>query len=416
MATMNTTRRGQRPAQPLKADSLAGRASAATPPAPEPAPSWMDRMRQLGLSNTATAVQGAGQNIAESYQAGGLPSAAGATVRNTMVPALGFADDVMGSAARAIDPAAQALKTFVTGDPAPINARSRGEAPAPQNAGRGAAPVSGQATQPAEQAAPQTAAERLAQRFGGITRSVDANTGRVTFSGEGPAVAGAQMTPAQRLEDMESSNDRLREIGLRSRELRDELSFNAGGALSRRIGPEERAQNMLSSSSRSDRQAALQYRLGQQQDATKRSELTATERMRQPQFLQSILDLETANRVAGLQRELVETRDPARRREITQLLQSLNGNRSANTQVVYAEEALDPARPEMGTRRVPMVLNQDGSGTPVTARGATRQLPQGISRDQALEAARRAIASGYDAQAVMGRLGEYGLTLEDIQQ
>lgn len=216
--------------------------------------------------------------------------------------------------------------------------------------------------------------------------------------------------------DINATTDRLRQIGMQSTALRDRMNFNRSGALSRRLEPEEQITNMLTSPSRSDRQGALTYRLGQQQDATQQRQLTATERMQQPQYLQSILDLETANRVAGLQRELMATNDPARRREITDLLQSLNGSRGANTQVVYAEEALDPARPEIGTRRVPLILRPDGTGSPVTARGATRSLPQGITRDQAIEAARRAIESGVDPQAVMGRLGEYGLTLEDIQQ
>lgn len=72
------------------------------------------------FSNTATALRGAGDNIAEAYQRGGLPAAAGATVRNTMVPAVGFAHDVGRGLKQAIDPAANALKTAVTGDPTPI--------------------------------------------------------------------------------------------------------------------------------------------------------------------------------------------------------------------------------------------------------------------------------------------------------
>lgn len=71
--------------------------------------------------NTVTAIRGAGQNIAEANEKGGIPAAIGATVRNTMVPAIGFAADVGRGAMQILDPAANALKTTVTGDPTPID-------------------------------------------------------------------------------------------------------------------------------------------------------------------------------------------------------------------------------------------------------------------------------------------------------
>jgi len=70
--------------------------------------------------NTVIAIRGAGQNIAEAKEKGGIPAAIGATVRNTMVPAIGFADDVARGVKKILDPAANALKTAVTGDPTPI--------------------------------------------------------------------------------------------------------------------------------------------------------------------------------------------------------------------------------------------------------------------------------------------------------
>lgn len=101
------------------------------------------------FENTTTAIQGAGNNIAESYSSGGFPAAAGATARNAMVPALGFANDVgrglqsvantvqdaAKPAARAVlrsvvapgagldpkitQPVGTAVKTAVTGDATP---------------------------------------------------------------------------------------------------------------------------------------------------------------------------------------------------------------------------------------------------------------------------------------------------------
>lgn len=73
------------------------------------------------FQNTDTAIRGASQNISDAYQAGGIPAAIGATVRNTAVPALGFAADVGRGVKTLIDPAANALKTAVTGDPTPID-------------------------------------------------------------------------------------------------------------------------------------------------------------------------------------------------------------------------------------------------------------------------------------------------------
>lgn len=78
-------------------------------------------MATESFPNTATAIRGAGQNIAEAYQAGGIPAAAGATVRNTLVPAIGFAADVGRSAKQVLDPFANAVKTAITGDPTPIS-------------------------------------------------------------------------------------------------------------------------------------------------------------------------------------------------------------------------------------------------------------------------------------------------------
>lgn len=86
--------------------------------------------------NTKTAIQGAGQNIREAYSEGGVGAAAGATARNTMVPAIGFGHDLWNSvntAARdvikpVIDVPAQALKTAVTGDATPIDQPKAAEA------------------------------------------------------------------------------------------------------------------------------------------------------------------------------------------------------------------------------------------------------------------------------------------------
>src|SRR5690606_29977293 len=128
--------------------------------------------------------------------------------------------------------------------------------------------------------------QRLNQQYQtdniGVQAQVGAN-GRMQFSDaptdpNRPATQRALTSGGNLSEsDINATTDRLRQIGMQSTALRDRANFNAGGALSRRLEPEEQITNMLASRSRSDRQGALTYRLGQQQDATQQRQLTATE-------------------------------------------------------------------------------------------------------------------------------------------
>lgn len=99
---------------------------------------------------TTMAAQGAMQDAKDAYRQGGFAAALGQSARVAAAPLIGMADDVAGSAARAIDPAAQALKTFVTGDATPIGQQPSaapsaepGAAPAARTAA--AAPLGGTA-------------------------------------------------------------------------------------------------------------------------------------------------------------------------------------------------------------------------------------------------------------------------------
>jgi hypothetical protein len=114
----------------------------------------LGRAASTAFPNTATAIRGAGQNIAEAYQVGGFPAAAGATVRNMLVPAIGFAADVGRSAKQALDPFANALKTAVTGDPTPIEgSRSPAAQPAPAATTQATSTPTAPASAPAAQGA-----------------------------------------------------------------------------------------------------------------------------------------------------------------------------------------------------------------------------------------------------------------------
>lgn len=85
--------------------------------------------------NTTMAVKGAAQDTQDAYRQGGggaagLGAAVGQAARVAATPLIGLADDVAGSTARVLDPFAQGLKTFVTGDATPIG-QSQAEAGAP---------------------------------------------------------------------------------------------------------------------------------------------------------------------------------------------------------------------------------------------------------------------------------------------
>ena len=99
---------------------------------------------------TTAAVKGATQDAKDAYQQGGFGAAVGQSARVAATPLIGLADDVAGSAARALDPAANALKTFVTGDSTPIGqeaATSASASTAPKPAVAAAPPVPAPATQ-----------------------------------------------------------------------------------------------------------------------------------------------------------------------------------------------------------------------------------------------------------------------------
>lgn len=117
---------------------------------------------------TAAALQGAGDDIVGAYKQSGVGGAIGQGARGLLAPVIGFGDDVMRSAAAVLDPAAQALKTFVTGDATPINAAQ----PTPPSTGlmkaaNAAVPPS---TPSADAPVTPTPHDQLAKQLGGLDR------------------------------------------------------------------------------------------------------------------------------------------------------------------------------------------------------------------------------------------------------
>lgn len=93
---------------------------------------------------TSAAVRGVGDDIRSAYKTGGVGAAIGTGIRTGAAPAIGMVDDTMRAAGRALDPAATALRTAVTGDPTPIAQVRRQSA-----ATRGVVPTAQAATRPA---------------------------------------------------------------------------------------------------------------------------------------------------------------------------------------------------------------------------------------------------------------------------
>lgn len=69
---------------------------------------------------TTAAIKGSAQDAKDAYQRGGIGAAVGQSARVAATPLIGLADDVASGAARVLNPAANALKTFATGDATPI--------------------------------------------------------------------------------------------------------------------------------------------------------------------------------------------------------------------------------------------------------------------------------------------------------
>lgn len=110
-------------------------APAGQPPA-VPAPAGPS-LAAAAFPNTTRAIGGAMDDARSAYQQGGLGAALGQSARVMGAPLIGLADDVATGAKTVLNPAAQALKTFATGDPTPIGQAAPTKAGTDAGAGRG---------------------------------------------------------------------------------------------------------------------------------------------------------------------------------------------------------------------------------------------------------------------------------------
>lgn len=111
---------------------------------------------------TTAAIKGSMEDTKQAYNQSGIGGALGTAARTAATPLIGLADDVMGSAAKVLDPAAQALKTFVTGDATPIGQQPASAAPA--------APAQKAEASGTGATAPERTPEQIAKLVGGLDR------------------------------------------------------------------------------------------------------------------------------------------------------------------------------------------------------------------------------------------------------
>lgn len=87
-------------------------------------------LNSAGFKNTAAAVTGSAEDTQRAYQQGGIGAGIGMAARTAITPAMGLVSDVLGGAKPILDPAANALKTFATGNAAPASGQTAAQLPA----------------------------------------------------------------------------------------------------------------------------------------------------------------------------------------------------------------------------------------------------------------------------------------------
>lgn len=356
--------------------------------------------RQVGgfvanaFPGTVVATQGAGKAVRDAYEQGGLGAAVGQGIRGSMVPAVGFADDVMGGVKRVLDPAAQALKTFVTGDATPIGqepataspARSPATAPTPVSPATPSAPTA--AANPnygnEPNAPPNTPKATPTDLPNNVTRVGNSYSGQnvglgFTINGQEPRNGGyvAPGTSSSGVGGSDVMGILQRESQIRAGmgALQDQINFNGGGYGFRKVGADEAIRDMVVRGNSRDRAAALGF-MGGRQDAADRYDLTRQDQaLRQQDALarQGIAADEiglkreaqgfqsaAARRQEALQAQYDEAKTPEERATIAQKIRDLTGKQDNRFTVVPGGQEVDPTTNQLVTRPARVLNNQTG--------------------------------------------------------
>lgn len=353
-----------------------------------------DGARQVGgfvanaFPGTVVATQGAGKAVRDAYEQGGLGAAVGQGIRGSMVPAVGFADDVMGGVKRVLDPAAQALKTFVTGDATPIGQEKPAAAPPATGPATAAAPSPPAATNPNYGNEPNAPANTNragpAQVANNVTREGNSYSGQnvglgFTINGQEPRnggyVAPGVASAGVGGPDVMGILQRESQIRAGMGALQDQINFNGGGHGFRKTTPDEAVREMLVNGTPHDRAAALGFMGGRkdaadrynltrqdqalrQQDALARQGIAADEigLKREAQGFQS----SAARRLEALQVQYDEAKTPEERATIAQKIRDLTGKQDNRFTVVPGGQDVDPTTNQLVTRPARVLNNQTG--------------------------------------------------------
>lgn len=199
-------------------------------------------------------------------------------------------------------------------------------------------------------------------------------------------------------------------------ELQDRINFNGGNGIGfRKTTNDELVRDMLVNGNSRDRASALGF-MGGSRDAIAKQGLDQQEMaLRQQQQNVANADFGLRREAAGfqsasqrqiqaLQQQYVSEADPARKAEIERSIRLLSGQMApkAPFQIATAEEPVDPARPDLGMRKTPYVVDPaTGQGRPVVQ----PKVAPSITMDRVRETAK---ARGMTEKQVLDILAQNG--------
>ncbi len=257
---------------------------------------------KAAFPGTTAAIQGAGQAIQDAYRQGGVGAAVGQGFRGSMVPAVGLVDDAATGVRKLLDPAANALKTFVTGDSTPIGqeAAAAGSSP-PATTGAPTPTSSNYGNEPNAAGSANSAAAPTGNAAAPMSANVITRDGN-SFSGTGTPAAGGQgfgFRPGG--SDVMGILQRESQIRASMTPLRDEIAFNGGNGIGwRKTTNDEIVRDMLTSGNTRDRASALGFMAGNRDANLKAAQIDQEQALRQAE-MEGRQDL--ANADFGLRRE-----------------------------------------------------------------------------------------------------------------
>ncbi|MBN9695943.1 MAG: hypothetical protein J0L85_09085 [Zoogloea sp.] len=176
--------------------------------------------------------------------------------------------------------------------------------------------------------------------------------------------------------------------------LRDEIAFNGGNGIGwRKTTNDEVVRDMLTSGNARDRASALGFMAGNRDANLKAAQVDQEQALRQAE-MEGRQDLANADfglrreaagfqaaaqrQIQALQERFLNETDPGKKTEIERSIRLLSGQVApkAPFQITMAEEPVDPARPELGMRKTPYVVDPGtGQGRPVVQPQAGASAP-----------------------------------------